>query len=43
MINIPNYGQQMNNDQDSSYKLSGKNQFNVQYFEIFEREMKISS
>ena len=43
MINMPNVGHEMNNDQDSLYKLSGKNQFNVQYFEIFEIEMKISS
>ena len=36
-----NMGQQ--NSQSNSYKLSGKNEFNIKYFEIFDIEMKISS
>ena len=36
-----NMGQQ--NSQSNLYKLSGKNEFNIKYFEIFDIEMKISS
>ena len=36
-----NVGQQ--NSQSNLYKLSGKNEFNIKYFEIFDIEMKISS
>ena len=39
----PNIAQQMNNPQSDLYKLSGKNQFNIKYFEIFDIELKISS
>jgi len=39
----PNIAQQMNNSQSDLYKLSGKSQFNIKYFEIFGIELKISS
>ena len=38
---LQNMGQQ--NSQSNLYKLSGKNEFNIKYFEIFDIEMKISS
>ena len=34
-----NIGQQMNNPQSNLYKLSGKNEFNIKYFEIFDIEL----
>ena len=39
----PNMGNQKNNFQDNLYKLSGKNEFNVKYFEIVEIEMNMSN
>ena len=39
----PNMGNQKNNFQDNLYKLSGKNEFNVKYFEIVEIERNMSN